>query len=142
MTKKRKNAAHTAFKKVLFFAIILSLGLFVFLRITNQIGKIASSEPKESLQIGVFYPFQKKEAAIEPPSKNPVQPIKQPDRGLPACNHDNGKEIVNSGEEYNPNSTCSCTAWVVECKEKKCVQILKDSYYPEVLWIHGAAAKI
>lgn len=36
------------------------------------------------------------------------------------CPHDSGIAI-NSGKPYDPNNSCTCPAYVMECKDKKCV---------------------
>jgi len=133
-TKKRKKN-----KKGIFFIITALLVGFVIFQMTNtSLQNIASEDPKDSLQIGAFYPIQQKtETENQRTIQKPDPQINPPAKNLPVCSHDTGKSLVNSGEEFDPNSTCSCMAWVIECKEEKCVQIINDAYYPNTPKIPG-----
>lgn len=42
------------------------------------------------------------------------------------CPHDNGQVIINSGQQYDPNNSCLCLAWVIECKNHKCFKVDKE----------------
>ncbi len=42
-----------------------------------------------------------------------------------ACPHDNGQTIMNSGQQYDPNSSCICPEWVIGCTNKSCSTVYK-----------------
>lgn len=46
-----------------------------------------------------------------------------------ACPHDNGQTILNSGQQYDPNSSCVCPQWIIGCKNKACDHVYKVSPY-------------
>lgn len=41
------------------------------------------------------------------------------------CPHDNG-QAINNGKPYDPNSSCKCPQYIIECKDKKCYKVYKD----------------
>lgn len=133
-------------KAIFIFAILLfAIGLYANLqsRKGQKISTIAlQDQAKNTLQIGTFIPL----APTEPPP-TPIPPTQPPPLPTPtqstACNHDNGLPAVNTGKPFESN--CECPVTLVECRNKRCFQILNDvsSYTCEKIntfqWCNSAA---
>lgn len=125
--KKRKK--HTK-KKTIRFKLIIALGILIAVLIPaigvlqNVHGiRIASSSPKDSLQLETFYPTKQ---PTTPPTSPTIAtpPVTQ---AIPTgvggmCPTDTGIRLP------GPNS-CSCGAYLVDCENQHCAQLIPVNDY-------------
>lgn len=115
--KKIKKKKSSAGKKLLFLVLTgLLLVVIYFLYAEKSNKSRIASEGKDSLQIGFFIP--------ETPHPTSPAPLTPPEKPTIACNHDNGQPAqVNDGKPVS-NPSCFCPAFLVECKDRKCVSFI------------------
>ncbi len=125
--KKRKSVKKTVAKRnkeiIKFFItgfLVLCLIILVFTIYKiyqGNVSRIASQDEKSSLQLEVFNPSE-----ASPPTPPPTFP--PPAETGSACNHDNGIPAeLNNGKPVKDPS-CFCPAFLIECKDKKCANLI------------------
>lgn len=122
---RKRTRKNLHLRIVLTFAVLLLLvatgGLFI---LSNQsASKIASTSPRDSLQLDYFLPTNTTITPTTPPAQTPVvQPTTPiPTTGSLACVHESSGPVVPG---------CICNARLVACRNYKCVGLPRSSSDP------------
>jgi hypothetical protein len=126
---KKQNLFHFPMRGNILIPLLFIIVAFGVLLTSGAMVNKSATDPAE--QYG--------EATVQPgPQQQNLQlknlTFKQkPTPANDSCNHDNGKPIVNSGEQYDPTTAdaCKCLQYVIECKDRRCSKYISLGGNPQ-----------